>query len=83
MFLSRNIVPYAKPFFLSVPLTTIILRYLSIHQSAYRDRCQLKTPTLPRTGFYYGRDTLIDGFFVFGSTHIPKMPLVENFAPIM
>ena len=39
-----------------------------------------QTPTLLRTGFYNGRDTLIDGF---GSTRIPQMPLVENFAPIM
>ena len=74
-----------QTFLLSVPLTnnnpsSSLDWWIQIHQSAYRDRCQLKTPTLPRTGFFNGRHTLIDGF---GSTHILQMPLVENFATIM
>ena len=51
-----------------------------IHQSAYRDRRQFKPQPCPAQGCLFGRDTLIDGF---ESTHIPQMPLVETFAPVI
>ena len=55
-------------------------RHRFFHQLAYRDRWQLKTTTLPRTGMFVGRGTLIGRF---ESTRIPQMPLVEIFAPVM
>jgi len=52
-----------------------------IYTFEYHDRrCQFAVLGRVKVFNYNGRDTLIGGF---GSTHIPEMRFVENFAPII
>ena len=46
------------------------LRHTCRSKSTTNQRFSSKTPSLPRTGFYNGRDTLIGEF---GSTRLPQM----------